>query len=37
VLDVHLPQFVTQSYPQQLRATVEITDGTEEDAAGESR
>jgi len=33
VLDVHLPQFVTQAFPQRLMATVQITDGTEEEAA----
>jgi YbbR domain-containing protein len=33
-LDVHLPQFVAQAFPQRLMATVQITDGTEE-AAGE--
>lgn len=33
VLDVHLPQFVAQSFPQRLTATVQITDGTEEEAS----
>ena len=32
VLDVHLPQFVAQSFPQRLTATVQITDGTEEES-----
>jgi YbbR domain-containing protein len=36
VLDVHLPQFVAQSFPQRLTATVVITDGTEEEADGEN-
>ncbi|OUM95228.1 MAG: hypothetical protein A9Z00_14270 [Thermobacillus sp. ZCTH02-B1] len=34
VLDVHLPPFVAQSFPQRLTATVQITDGTEEGASG---
>jgi len=34
VLDVHLPQFVAQAFPQRLMATVEITDGTEEAPGG---
>jgi len=34
VLDVHLPQFVAQAFPQRLVATVEITDGTEEAPGG---
>jgi YbbR domain-containing protein len=33
VLDVHLPQFVAQSFPQRLTATVQITDGTEDTAS----
>lgn len=34
VLDVHLPQFVAQAFPQRVTAVVLISDGTEEDEAG---